>query len=132
MEAATMELPVVDQRKAALKSANTMRVFRAALKGKVRRKEVDAATLLLDPPSELHNMRVLELVMATPRIGAQKANRILNRAGIAPTKRVGALTARQRSAIAEGLRPPTRASWTAPEPPKMDLGPAFQFVGERS
>jgi hypothetical protein len=92
------------QRRDALARANEIRSYRAALKADVKagRKRVTAALLVNDPM--LDSMRVYELLLAQPKVGRVRVNRILNRIGISPSKTVGGLSERQRGELALYLR----------------------------
>jgi S13-like H2TH domain len=93
-----------EQRLAALRLANEVRLARAELKrqlafGRIRLEEVVA-----DPPACAATAKVYELLLAVPKIGPAKANRLLTSCRIAPTKRLTGLSTRQRHELVERLR----------------------------
>ena len=101
------------QRDAALESANTvrsaMRLWKeemAALTATAGRRE--AARVLMEEPGRVGSLTVHAFLVAVPKIGEEKARRILCGRGegwyIWPFRRVRELTARQRELIAERLR----------------------------
>lgn len=107
MHPTTIEAPARTQaqRLAALESANRVRSTRARFKLDVKRGAVSAADALLDPPDWLESAKVLELLLAVPKVGRVKATRVLNLARVSPSKSVGGLTARQRAELLALLRP---------------------------
>lgn len=95
----------VQQRMEALERANDIRVWRSRQKRlmKVGRKSV--FDLLNSDDERLTTMRVIDLLLATPKIGRTKANKILARGGISPSKTLGGMTARQRQCLERALAP---------------------------
>lgn len=63
-----------------------------------------AAELLLEPDKAVCSMLVFELLARIRQVGAAQAERMLASADVRPTFTVGALTARQRAALAAVLR----------------------------
>lgn len=84
-----------EQRMVALTRANVVRVAQAKLKREVTAGEVDWRDVLRDPPECARTMRVVQLLMAAPRVGSVKVDRALRTADVVPTKHVGSLTRRQ-------------------------------------
>ena len=63
--------------------------------------------LLLDPPACLQTAKVLDILLAVPKIGKVKATTILDSCRVSPSKTFGGLTDRQRAELAARLsRPP--------------------------
>lgn len=89
----------LQQRLDALEKANDIRVRRAALKRDLKARRVELVPLLLDPPAWLETAHVFDLLLAVPRIGRVKANKLLTKHMISPSKTVGGLSARQRVAL---------------------------------
>lgn len=85
-----------EQRMAALKRANAIRTYRSELKVRLKRGQTPAREHVLSPASELETMKVFELLLAAPKVGRVKANKIISRAKISPSKTLGGLTERQR------------------------------------
>ena len=92
------------QRLDALVKANWTRTNRAGLKRDLKAGRVQVAPLILDPPEWLGTMSVLDLLLATPKLGRVKANKALTRCRISPSKPVGALSVRQREELIGRLR----------------------------
>jgi len=93
-----------DQRMEALKRANDIRSKRAQLKRDLKAEKVKIQTLLLDPPEYVLTAKVIDMLMAVPKYGRVKTNRILNQCRISPSKTIGGLSERQRSELVAQLR----------------------------
>jgi hypothetical protein len=89
------------QRLRALVEANAARADRARLKRQLATGTVNIVGVLTHPPAFTRTQKVHQLLVALPRIGPVKANRILLRCRIPETKTVAALTERQRDALIE-------------------------------
>ena len=96
------------QRMDALQRANHIRTQRAQLKRDLRAGVVSIDSLLLKPPAFLETAKVVELLLAVPKYGRVKANRVLQQCRISPSKTVGGLSERQRAEIVELLRARSR------------------------
>ena len=83
------------QRMDALQRANDIRSRRAQLK----RHE-----LLLDPPDYLQTAKVFDLLLAVPKYGRVKVNKILSHCRISPSKTLGGLSERQRGELVVLMR----------------------------
>ena len=59
--------------------------------------------LLGDPPAYLAAARVAELLLAVPRYGRVKAERLLDRCQVSPRKTVAGLSERQRRELIRAL-----------------------------
>jgi hypothetical protein len=92
------------QRMEALKRANDIRTRRARLKRDLKAGKVKVQGLLLDPPEYLQTAKVFDLLLAVPKYGRVKANRILNQCRISPSKTIGGLSERQRNELVSYLR----------------------------
>ncbi len=93
------------QRMDALKRANDVRTRRATLKRDLRASRTQIHGLLLDPPEYLQTAKVFDLLMAVPKYGRVKVNRILTQCRISPSKTIGGLSERQRNELVSYLRP---------------------------
>lgn len=93
------------QRRAALDRANEVRVFRAKLKKDMTARRVSARDVLLEPPEFVGTMKVLDLLLAVPKVGRVKAGRVLRAAGVSPSRSVAGLSERQRSELLLRLGP---------------------------
>ncbi|HEX2359029.1 MAG TPA: integration host factor, actinobacterial type [Solirubrobacterales bacterium] len=94
----------LDQRMEALKRANNIRSRRARLKRDLKGGKVRIQTLLLDPPEYVQTAKVLDMLLAVPKYGRVKTNRILNQCRISPSKTIGGLSERQRAELVAQLR----------------------------
>jgi hypothetical protein len=88
----------------ALQRANNIRTRRAKLKRdlKAGRQPIDG--LLLSPPEYLETAKVFDLLLAVPKYGRVKVNKILSQCKISPSKTVGGLSERQRRELVDFLR----------------------------
>jgi S13-like protein len=93
------------QRMDALKRANDVRTRRAKLKRDLRAGRQQIHGLLLDPPEYLATAKVFDLLLAVPKYGRVKVNRILTQCRISPSKTIGGLSQRQRNELVSYLRP---------------------------
>lgn len=93
-----------DQRLRALEMANEIRTRRAQLKRdlKAGRQRIDL--LLLAPPEWLDSAKVFDIILAVPKYGRVKVNRILNQCRISPSKTISGLSERQRAELVALLR----------------------------
>jgi NMD protein affecting ribosome stability and mRNA decay len=94
-----------EQRRLALIKANEIRHERAVLKRDIRAGRQKLAPLLLNPPSYLETAKIIEFVLAVPRIGPLKANRILSRSRVSPGRTFRGASPHQRRTIVAELRP---------------------------
>jgi len=94
----------LDQRMEALKRANNIRSQRAKLKRDLKAGKVKIQTLLLDPPEYVQTAKVIDMLLAVPKYGRVKTNRILNQCRISPSKTIGGLSQRQRDELVTQLR----------------------------
>ncbi len=91
------------QRMDALRRANDIRSERARLKERLRTGELGIADVLVDPPVCVQTAKVLDLLLAVPKYGRVKANRLLERCRVSPAKTVNGLTPRQRKELLDML-----------------------------
>ena len=66
--------------------------------------KVQIEGLLLDPPEYLETAKVFDMMLAVPKYGRVKVNRILNQCRVSPSKTIGGLSVRQRSELVALLR----------------------------
>jgi hypothetical protein len=95
--------PQSPQHLRALERANAVRLARAELKRRIADGELAAGEVLLDCPWEASSMSVADVLMSQRRWGASRCRRFLMPLRISETKTVGALTQRQRGALADRL-----------------------------
>ena len=100
----------LDQRMDALKRANDIRTARARLKKDLKAGKVQIERLLIEPPEYLGSAKVFDLMLAVPKYGRVKVNRILNQCRISPSKTIGGLSVRQRAELVALLRRERRSS----------------------
>jgi hypothetical protein len=93
------------QRMEALKRANDVRTRRAQLKRDLRAGRAQVQGLLLQPPEYLQTAKVFDLMLAVPKYGRVKVNRILTQCRISPSKTIGGLSERQRNELVSYLGP---------------------------
>jgi hypothetical protein len=93
-----------EQRRRGLEQANEIRSARATLKKQLAAGTIELAPILTQPPAWLKTARVRNLLLAVPKIGTVKANRLLTQCGIAHSKTLGGLTDRQRRELIGFLR----------------------------
>ena len=94
----------LDQRMEALKRANDIRSARAKLKKDLKGGKANIHALLLDPPEYVMTAKVFDMLLAVPKYGRVKTNRILNQCRISPSKTIGGLSERQRGELVSQLR----------------------------
>lgn len=92
------------QRMDALARANHIRSERAQLKRELKAGRVSIAELLVQPPSCVDTAKVFDLLLAVPRYGRVKVNKVLAHCRISPSKTVGGLSERQRAELVTMLR----------------------------
>lgn len=98
-----MALPPLtpEQRTAALEKAAQARRVRAELKGKLKHSGATLAEVLAsgDTDEVIGKMKVSAVLEALPGVGKVRAQRIMERLKISPTRRVRGLGAKQREAL---------------------------------
>jgi hypothetical protein len=94
----------LDQRMDALRRANEIRTARAQLKRDLKAGRESIHDLLLEPPEYVETAKVFDLLLAVPKYGRVKVNKILQLARVSPSKTVGGLSQRQRAAVVSMLR----------------------------
>ncbi len=92
------------QRMEALQRANEIRTRRAQLKRDLKGGRISIHDLLLDPPEFVETAKVFDMLLAVPKYGRVKVNRILTHCRISPSKTIGGLSDRQRNELASFLR----------------------------
>jgi hypothetical protein len=92
------------QRREALQRANDIRSRRAQLKRDLKAGRQPIHELLLDPPDYLETAKVFDLLLAVPKYGRVKVNKILSTCRISPSKTIGGLSQRQRGELVELMR----------------------------
>jgi hypothetical protein len=93
-----------EQRMRALKRANQIRSARAQLKRDLKAGKVKVEKLLIDPPDYVLSAKAFDMILAVPKYGRVKANKILTQCRISPSKTIGGLSERQRAELVHMLR----------------------------
>jgi hypothetical protein len=93
-----------EQRMRALQRANEIRSARAQLKRDLKASKAKIETLLLDPPEYVMSAKAFDMILAVPKYGRVKANKILTQCRISPSKTIGGLSERQRAELVQLLR----------------------------
>jgi hypothetical protein len=88
-----------EQRMRALGRANEIRSARAKLKRDLKAGKVQIEKLLLDPPEYVLSAKAFDMILAVPKYGRVKANKILTQCRISPSKTIGGLSERQRTEL---------------------------------
>jgi hypothetical protein len=86
----------LNQRMDALQRANEIRMRRAQLKRDLKSGRRSIHELLSEPPEYVETAKVFDMLLAVPKYGRVKANKILVNCRIAPSKTIGGLSERQR------------------------------------
>ena len=92
------------QRMDALQRANAIRTRRAQLKRDLKAGRQPIHELVLEPPEYLETAKVFDLLLAVPKYGRVKVNKILSQCRISPSKTIGGLSHRQRAELVDLMR----------------------------
>ena len=92
------------QRMDALQRANEIRTKRAQLKRDLKGGRMSIHDLLADPPEFLETAKVFDMLLAVPKYGRVKVNKVLVQCRISPSKTIGGLSERQRTELVAALR----------------------------
>jgi hypothetical protein len=83
----------------ALNKANEIRSARAQLKRDLKGGRQSIHGLLADPPEFVETAKVFDMLLAVPKYGRVKVNKILAQCRISPSKTIGGLSQRQRNEL---------------------------------
>ena len=78
--------------------------FTEPLKRDLKAGKVSIHDLLLEPPEYVHSAKVFDLLLAVPKYGRVKVNKVLQLCRISPSKTIGGLSPRQRTELVSMLR----------------------------
>src|SRR4051794_33532548 len=92
------------QRMDALQRANQIRTRRAQLKRDLKADRSSIHDVLLAPPDWVETAKVFDMMLAVPKYGRVKVNKVLQTCRISPSKTIGGLSERQRSELVTLLR----------------------------
>ena len=94
----------LNQRMDALARANDIRTARAQLKRDLKAGRTTIHDLLAHPPDYVETAKVFDMLLAVPKYGRVKVNKILTTCRISPSKTIGGLSERQRTELVTLLR----------------------------
>ena len=94
----------LNQRMDALARANDIRTARAQLKRDLKAGRMTIQDLLAHPPDYVETAKVFDMLLAVPKYGRVKVNKILTTCRISPSKTIGGLSERQRTELVTLLR----------------------------
>src|SRR5947209_13494316 len=94
----------LNQRMDALARANEIRSQRAQLKRDLKAGRYSIHQLLGAPPEYIETAKVFDMLLAVPKYGRVKVNKILVHCRISPSKTIGGLSERQRAELVAMLR----------------------------
>src|ERR1700746_3402953 len=97
------------QRMEALQRANDIHSRRAQLKRDLKAGRTPIHELLLDPPDYVQTAKVFDLLLAVPKYGRVKVNKILSQCRISPSKTLGGPSSAPRTELRELMRRRSRA-----------------------
>lgn len=105
---ASGQLPALErsltQRLEALERANDIRTRRARLKRELKAGGMSIHMLLREPPDFILTAKVFDILLAVPKYGRVKVDKVLAQCRISPSKTVGGLSERQRDELLRLLR----------------------------
>lgn len=119
--AGTSERPPVqslEQRLDALKEANRIRTWRKNMKADIAAGRRTVAGLIADPPQEILTMKLIDLLLATPKVGRVRIRNLFRSLDVSPSKTIGGLSERQRAGLCESIRGnyvPIYGAWRRPD-----------------
>ena len=77
---------------------------RAQLKRDLKAGRRSIHDLLLEPPEYVETAKVFDMLLAVPKYGRVKVNKVLQACRISPSKTIGGLSQRQRTELVSMLR----------------------------
>ena len=83
---------------------NQIRIKRAQLKRDLKSGRRSIHALLLEPPEWVETAKVFDMLLAVPKYGRVKVNKVLVQCRISPSKTIGGLSERQRTELVSLLR----------------------------
>lgn len=93
----------VEQRMAALANGNHIRTQRSLLKRRIKAGD-SPLRVIKTPPNWVRSMKVRDLLLAIPKLGHVKVDRLLKRCQVSSSKTLGGLSERQRRALILSLK----------------------------
>jgi len=92
------------QRLDALERANIVRTKRSKLKKDLKAGVASIHDVLVDPPDYIEGAKVFDVLLAVPKLGRVKVNRVVTQCRISPSKTIAGLSDRQRDDLVQLLR----------------------------
>lgn len=92
------------QRMEALERGNKVRTRRSQFKRDVKAGRERVHGYLLEPPEWMETMKIFDLLLAVPKFGRVKVNKVLAQCRMSPSKTVGGMSMRQRTELVSMLR----------------------------
>lgn len=89
----------IEQRLTALQKANRVRSRRSQLKRDLKAGRVLLVDVLAAPPSWAETMKAFDLLIAAPKFGRVKVNKVLKSCRMSPSKTLGGMSERQRGEL---------------------------------
>lgn len=94
----------IEQRRAALEKAAASRKIRATFKGEVKSRQRNWTDAFTATDIAIRKMRIKELLLSLPGFGEIRANAVMEKAGISPTRRVQGVGKSQYEALLRILK----------------------------
>jgi hypothetical protein len=94
----------ITQRMEALERANEIRTKRAQLKRDLKAGHASIYAAADGPARLIETAKVFDMLLAVPKFGRVKVNKVLRLCGISASKTVGGLSERQRAELISMLR----------------------------
>jgi hypothetical protein len=88
----------------ALERANEIRTKRAQLKRDLKAGRASIHDILQEPPEWMETAKAFDFLLATPKYGRVKVNKVLVQCRISPSKTIGGMSQRQRTELVSMLR----------------------------
>jgi len=110
--------------------AGEVRRDRAQLKRDLKAGRIAPEQVLTELPACVETMSVFDLLLAVPRFGRVRANKLLARARIAPSETVGSLSSGQRAELIAAFNPPAESARPVSAPPVSPHAAADVFLDE--
>lgn len=99
LRAAVVPSRSLAQRMDALGRANRVRTLRGRLKRDMKAGRREPLAVLSDPPDWAETMKVFDFLLAMPKYGRVKVNKVLRSCTIAASKTLGGMSERQRGEL---------------------------------
>jgi hypothetical protein len=90
---------LTEQRLKNLSRANDVRQRRAKDKRRIERGDLDAMTVLESVPRHWRNAKLVDLLLAMPKVGRVKAQKWCRHENVSLSKRIGTMTVQQRQRL---------------------------------